>query len=428
MRTILFFLLCLVLQIAYGQTDPSGYPSPSMAQGKHPPQGGPVLVRPYPISYANNQFKIIIIVDLVYDMLQFTLKDDEYLASFDTEIIFLEKKSRQTYSKVWPSTFSVKDYELTNRRDKLFLTWDSLTIPPGEYEITFKYQDLQGKQKFQTKLNFSLLAVKDLQAPSPLFMVDFRDDEPVLPLLPARPLASWGQLPFNEKLKMLLNVHSTRDTLLQVSVDIYEKSNSRQVCDLDTLLHLTNHQAMFLVDLPSQEWPEGKYDAKMVYRGSADSLIQQIPLELLWITKPRSLRILEYAIPPLKVIIPDNEYNEINSGSKEERQRKFENFWQKKDPTPGTAFNEILFEFYNRVDSVDRVWSDKRTPGWSTDPGRIILLYGQPNEVEDNSLSPVQPYLRWTYFLADRTLTFTFQALEGRKRYRLIEEGENQNP
>jgi GWxTD domain-containing protein len=425
MRTILFSLLCLSLQIAYGQPDPTEYQSSPLTHGKHPPQGSPVLIRPYPISYANNQFKIIIFVDLVYDMLQFTLKDEEYLASFDTEIIFLEKKSRQLYSKVWPSTFSVKDYELTNRRDRFFLTWDSLNIPPGEYEITFKYQDLQGKQKFQTKLNFSLPVAKDLYAPSPLFMADYREDEPVLPFLPARPLASWGQLPFNEKLKMLLNIHSTQDTLLQVLADIYEKNSSRQVFDLDTLLHLKKQNGLLLVDLPTQQWSEGKYDAKMVYRGRADSLIQQLPLELIWLEKPRSLRILEYAIPPLKIILPENEYNKLNSGSKEERHRKFEIFWQQKDPTPGTAFNEILFEFYNRVDSVDRVWGDKRTPGWNTDPGRIILMYGQPDEVEDNSLSPAKPHLRWTYYLEDRTLTFTFQALEGRKRYRLIEEEEN---
>jgi len=424
MRITLLFLFGLLLQMASGQPDHSEYPPSPTGSGKQPPPGGPVLVRPYPISYSDNQFKVIIIVELVYDAMQFILKDNEYLASFDTEIIFLEKKSRQTYSKVWPSTFAVKDYDLTNRRDQFFLTWDTLTMPSGEYEVTFKYQDLQGKQKFQNKLNFSLPALKDLYAASPLFMVDFRDHESVLPFFPARPLASWGQLPFNEKIKMFLNVHSKLDSLLQVSVEVYNKSSSTQVCDLDTLLVLKDQQGTLLVNLPSQQWPEGRYEAKLVYQGKADSLIQKLPLEIIWLSKPRSLAIPEYVILPLKVILPENEYDEINSGSKEERQRKFENFWKQQDPTPGTAFNEILFEFYSRVDSVNRVWGDKRTPGWNTDPGRIILLYGQPDEVEDNSLSPIKPYLRWTYFLEDQTLNFTFQALEGRKRYRLIEEKE----
>jgi GWxTD domain-containing protein len=424
MRIIPLLILGLYLHIAYGQPDPSMFPSQPMAEGKHPTQGGPILVKPYPLSYANNQFKMLIIVELVYDMLQFTFKDEEYLASFDTEIIFQEKKSRQTYAKVWSSTFSLKDFELTNSRDRFFLTWDSLFIPPGQYQFTFKYRDRQGKQNFQTNMNFTLPIVKNLYAPSPLFMIDSEEDEPVPLPFPAKPLASWGQLPFNKKIKMLLNIYSNQDSQLQVSVNIREKKGSQPSFILDSLLYTEGDQGFLLLDIPFQQWPEGKYEAKIVYRGEQDSLIQQIPLNIIWMDKPRSLRMLEYAILPLKVILPESEFKEINSGSKEERHQKFDKFWQSKDPTPGTAYNEIMVEFYDRVDSVDQLWGEKRTLGWKTDPGRIILLYGQPNEVEDNSLNPIKPHLRWTYFLANRTLTFTFQPLEGRKRYRLIQEEE----
>jgi GWxTD domain-containing protein len=424
MRIISLIIIILYLHIAYGQPDFSTFPSQSMAKGKYSPQGGPILVKPYPLSYANNQFKMLILVELVYDMLQFTFKDDEYWASFDTEIIFQEKKSRQTYTKVWPSTFSLKDYDLTNRGDRFFLTWDSLFIPPGEYQLTFEYRDLQGKQKFHNNMNLTLPAVKNLYAPSPLFMVDSEKDESLPLPFPARPLASWGKLPFNQKIKMLLNIYSNQDSRLQVSLNIHKKNASQPSFILDSLVYTVDNQGFLLLDIPFQQWPEGKYEAKIIYRGEQDSLIQQIPVDIIWMDKPRSLRIPEYAIQPLKVILPEAEFKEINSGSKEERHKKFEQFWQSKDPTPSTAYNEIMVEFYDRVDSVDQLWGEKRIFGWKTDPGRIILLYGQPDEVEDNSLNPIKPYLRWTYFLANRTLTFTFQPLEGRKRYRLIQEEE----
>jgi GWxTD domain-containing protein len=122
------------------------------------------------------------------------------------------------------------------------------------------------------------------------------------------------------------------------------------------------------------------------------------------------------------------EYKQLSGGGKKEKAQKFIKFWKEKDPTPQTAYNELLFEFYSRVDSVDREFGGKnRSYGWRTDPGRIILLYGEPDVIEDQSLNPVKPYLSWSYILPDTTLTFVFQAIDGRKQYRLLQEQEKIN-
>lgn len=425
MRFVSIFTLLFFLSASFAQVDPPiSETMPKMKEGI-PFSGIPgVRVRPYPYAYVNNQFKVYVLVEIMYDVLQFIFKNQEYQAHFRNEIIFREKKSKESYAKIWSSSFSVKDFESTNRRDKFFLSWDSLTIPPGKYQVTFSYQDLQGKQKFQTTMNVNLPTVKNLFSPTPLFMVDDDMEGPRLSVFPARPLASWGQLPFNKNIKMLLNVYASHDSLFHISVTIHEKNKPTSLFQLDSLIHIIDHQGNLVIDIPAYLWPEGHYDLKINYQSEKDNFVQTVPIEIIWMNKPRSLQMLESALLPLQIILSEDEYKRINSGNKEERRRKFEDFWQKKDPTPQTAFNEILVEFYSRVDSVNKQWGDRRTPGWKTDPGKIILLYGHPNQVEDRSLDPVKPFMRWTYAYDDRIITFTFDAIRGRKAYRLAEKQE----
>jgi len=425
MRFISIFTLLFFLSDTFAQVDsPISETMPRM-KGGIPFSGIPgVRVRLYPYAFVNNQFKVYVLAEIMYDVLQFTFKNQEYQAHFGNEVIFREEKSKESYAKVWSSSFSVKDFESTNRRDKFFLSWDSLTIPPGKYQVTFSHQDLQGKQKFQTTLNVNWPTFKNLFSPAPLFMVDEEGEELKLSAFPARPIASWGQLPFNKNIKMLLNVYAIHDSLLHISVTIHEKNKPNPLFQVDSLVHIIDQQGNLVIDIPAYQWLEGHYELKMNYQGEKDNFVQTVPIEIRWMNKPRSLQMLESALLPLQVILPEDEYKQINSGNKEERRQKFENFWQTKDPTPQTAFNEILVEFYNRVDSVNQQWGDRRTPGWKTDPGKIILLYGHPNQVEDRSLDPVKPIMRWTYVYDDRMVTFTFEAIRGRKAYRLVEKQE----
>lgn len=425
MQFIFIFSLLGFLSTTFAQVDPPFSETMPKMKGGVPLGGMPgVRVRPYPYAYINNQFKLYLLVEIVYDFLQFTYRNQEYQANFNNEIIFREEKTKESFAKVWSSSFSVKDFESTNRRDKFILSWDSLSAPPGKYQVLFSYQDMQGKQKFQTNMNINLPIVKNLFLPTPLFMVDYEPEELRLASFPARPIASWGQLPFNKNIKMLLNVYSVHDSLLNISVTVHEKNKPTLLFHLDSLVHITNQQGKLMIDLPTYRWVEGHYELKVYYQGEKDNFVQNIPIEIIWSNKPRSLQMLESALLPLQIILSEDEYKQINSGSKEERRRKFENFWQKKDPTPQTAFNEILVEFYSRVDSVNLQWGERRNPGWKTDPGKIILLYGHPNRVEDKSLDPVKPLMRWTYVYDDRMVTFTFHALKGRKAYRLVEKQE----
>jgi GWxTD domain-containing protein len=94
----------------------------------------------------------------------------------------------------------------------------------------------------------------------------------------------------------------------------------------------------------------------------------------------------------------------------DEREQFIEQFWLRRDPTPDTEENEYKEEHYRRIAySNDRFASG--IPGWKTDRGRMYIMYGPPDEIDDHSSGgtydrPIEegggntstfPFIDWTY-------------------------------
>jgi GWxTD domain-containing protein len=81
----------------------------------------------------------------------------------------------------------------------------------------------------------------------------------------------------------------------------------------------------------------------------------------------------------------------------EEREHFIEQFWQRRDPTPGTAANEFKEEHYRRIAySNENFAAPDGLAGWKTDQGRIYIVYGPPDEKESHP-SDNPPFEQWLY-------------------------------
>jgi len=80
-----------------------------------------------------------------------------------------------------------------------------------------------------------------------------------------------------------------------------------------------------------------------------------------------------------------------------EREQFIEQFWTRRDPTPGTAENEFKQEHYRRIAYANEHFSTG-IPGWKTDRGRVYIVYGPPDEIEDHRNETTKaPYQLWRY-------------------------------
>ena len=70
----------------------------------------------------------------------------------------------------------------------------------------------------------------------------------------------------------------------------------------------------------------------------------------------------------------------------EERQQFVEQFWARRDPTPGTEANEVKEEHYRRIAYANDHWAYAAgaAPGWKTGRGRIYIMYGPPDEIDSH--------------------------------------------
>ncbi len=67
-----------------------------------------------------------------------------------------------------------------------------------------------------------------------------------------------------------------------------------------------------------------------------------------------------------------------------EREAFIEQFWLRRDPTPGTPENEMKNEHYRRIAYANEHFASN-VAGWKTDRGRIYITFGPPDEIEDHS-------------------------------------------
>ena len=85
----------------------------------------------------------------------------------------------------------------------------------------------------------------------------------------------------------------------------------------------------------------------------------------------------------------------------EEREHFIEQFWLRRDPTPGTVENEFKEEHYRRIAYANsRFTTPSGLPGWKTDQGRIYIVYGPPDEIESHPSGDTThnfPYVQWLY-------------------------------
>jgi len=99
-------------------------------------------------------------------------------------------------------------------------------------------------------------------------------------------------------------------------------------------------------------------------------------------------------------IITDAERAEFSKLTTDEEREKFiEQFWLRRDPTPGTVENEFKEEHYRRIAYANQHFSAD-VPGWKTDRGRIYITYGPPDEIEDHSSggdTSAVPSQMWRY-------------------------------
>ena len=126
----------------------------------------------------------------------------------------------------------------------------------------------------------------------------------------------------------------------------------------------------------------------------------------------------------------------------EEREKFIEQFWLRRDPTPGTPQNEFRDEYYRRiVEANQRFTTRNGIAGWLTDRGRFMIMHGLPDQIETHAegrqyrrrdgTTAVLPYEMWQYRFIEglgANVIVEFVDIEANGNYRLQFDPKDQSP
>ncbi len=152
----------------------------------------------------------------------------------------------------------------------------------------------------------------------------------------------------------------------------------------------------------------GQYKLVLNVTDGKEQFKHEVSFRLIWPNRPISLIDWDIATDALRFIAKPEEIDKILSSSSESGMEAFRAYWKKHDPDTTNAYNEIMVEYYRRVDETIRQFSTiKEHDGYKTDRGRIYILDGPPTHVE-RSLLPGQPAREiWTYDNIKKQFVFT---------------------
>jgi len=113
---------------------------------------------------------------------------------------------------------------------------------------------------------------------------------------------------------------------------------------------------------------------------------------------------------------------DIFEGLDEEGMKRFlAGFWKRRDPDPATEINEYKRIYFENLEYTEVYFSNSFKKGWRTDRGRILLMYGKPDEIERfPSAMDTSPYEIWQYYGLEGGSYFIFADLSGHGSFELL--------
>lgn len=320
----------------------------------------------------------------------------------------------------------------------------SFEIPPGRYKIVFEVDDVESERKFiddHTTTSLRQFATASRETSTPLF-VEWKDGQTSAD--PLVPIGFGPNLLFGKAAAIYVELPFAADTIDNMRAEYAISANSSvtmstSVVAAETLTNLLRQPRVRLtsesgengptytvssndssnalgviIPLASERLPLRRYDLALTIRLGDAEFKTTKKLQMVWPDMPFSLRDIDFAISALKYITTGSQRDSLLRGDLDERRDKLEAFWKTKDNTPETAYNEVMVEYYRRVDHATRTFGTLREPdGFKSDRGRIYILHGPPTKTV-RTLSPtVGPQEVWTYEKTGKKFIFADQTKSG---------------
>ena len=182
---------------------------------------------------------------------------------------------------------------------------------------------------------------------------------------------------------------SESGTVLPVSnltIHPMQTTNKKAPLQFELVKDLLNFNSIIDIEFPPSKILPGKYKLSIVRAGSTDTASFIFKIE--WQDGPISIKRADYAVSMMHYILNDDEFNNMKSGSVRDIYSKIFAYWKKSDPTPYTAYNEAMSEYFCRVDYAHFNYQTlTEKDGARSDRGKIYILNGPAVSITQGTIN-----------------------------------------
>jgi GWxTD domain-containing protein len=342
---------------------------------------------------------VIVNYGIPYSDLIFYKNDSVYTGEFLVSLS-LKKDGYQSGGISKKQKISVHEYKKTISNDFYFNDFVEMKIPEGKTEITLTVSDLNSSRVWSRlkKIEVSKLEPTDISS--------------------IRWLSNPSREVFTDKdtIRIRLNILNTEKSETQLLI-YFNNENGATFFKKDTILPCIKSQSIE-VFIPANRFDEALYTFFAEVRNVNKKKIIKKSISFT-VFKPffESKRFLE-RVSQMAYITSPREMNKLLNARIEEREKLWDEFWESKDPTPADGINEAKISYFERVDFANNNFGRSSVfEGWRTDRGKIYIILGPPDYVEDEPYSVSSPdyyaYQIWYYYNKGYNLIFIQRYMTG---------------
>jgi len=139
--------------------------------------------------------------------------------------------------------------------------------------------------------------------------------------------------------------------------------------------------------------------------------VRSIPFQIRWSGMNQQITNLDEAITQMRYLMMTNfltreQFDIIENAQGDLQRNAFMEYWKSMDPTPGTDVNELMNEYYRRINESNMSFGAHRA-GWETDRGMVYTIFGPPDDREIHNFElNTRPYIIWYYYTLNKYFIF----------------------
>ena len=331
-----------------------------------------------------------------------------------------DDNGRQVEVKEWRDGIFVETFDETNDDTKYRKDQTSFVLNEGAYTLRFKLIDAESRKESTQEVEFKVspfetnkLAMSDIEfasyvSPDTSESRFVKNGRKVIPSV-SRIYGEFGlDLFLYYEIYHLRTGEDEESGTFNVTYEIRD-GRGQLGLSYETTIDKPGPSSAQSLKLDLSRLKQGAQTLEITVRDNDSS--QEVKIKGEFAVQWSDLYMVEtdfdLAVEQLRYIAGEDQIRALKNAPEKDRKEVWIEFWNSKDPTPGTPQNELKKEYYRRIRYANEKYSNFGKNGWKSDMGAIYIIFGPPSEVERHPYEVTsKPYEIWYYYSINRSFLF----------------------